>query len=780
MLALASCAAFLLDSILESSWRPPPEAAERIGLSPIGEGLVATAVADGATQSPEELRAAALVAFATPEGLVVDPESTDVPFVLEWFNQDVKRRRLQFAWLPGGTLQQEYAQLFRTFRIELGADETQTLLRALPVGVFQYGSYVTGPLGLARSAERRFTPVTREVVAFDCTQPGCTSDHRVRLMTQATGTSDALQVMVRRIHTYDASKALLRSVTDPSTDVGLRSAAANFLFLLGDCFADSELRALVARGLNTRAAELRGALQAGGLPTRRLQAPPAAIASELDRATAVQLLLLLSDRELARVVDEAGASGDIDIPEAEIRVPRTRVLSAGIFGSDLALSKYGIQQGNPRLASLRLYELVRFVHDEEGTREDLEWQLRGAAGSSTSERLHRLLHEVAPEEAVAQLVLVSRRHARAALRFPTLESADLHLEAPPADLARVLAWKLGFRAPPGADALDHFERRTAAFRAVAATVAVGGVDEALKDRVRGEGVNFFVSVEQLLDRTVAFATWALLHDHVASARRFTYGPRAAKRFMLETLRGAPLGGAGTLSFPHGDTLTIGTLSETFVALAGQLEATEREAERHVREQLPAWVGRTPLLSFPFRHERPVLDIVPDARSAIIALLRDVPASLSAADVAGVRNRIDHWREEAEAGREFPSHLEITRVCDTFQEVVERLVGTGLYPSVLRLVQRVSDGFSRSRVEFANRRGQHALTLYEPSALIMCGLPRGRRQVALTSARISEHDDCLRFHYVPPSPYTEMWSDFPPLRLPHPTEDETVAADPDEA
>jgi hypothetical protein len=217
----------------------------------------------------------------------------------------------------------------------------------------------------------------------------------------------------------------------------------------------------------------------------------------------------------------------------------------------------------------------------------LEWLLRGTLGQAFSDRLHRVIHQSAPEAVVERFVLVSRRHARTAVEFPGMTTASAYLDEAPSDLARVLAWKLGFDITFHADALDHFSRRILALRQVASDLLGGPApDEAIKDKVRSEAVNFFVSVEQLLDLTISFATWALLNDHIEAPRPFSYNLREAKRFTLESLDGLALGESSRMTFPHGTNLALGTLSLAFTALIVALKLTTEHATEYARLRLP--------------------------------------------------------------------------------------------------------------------------------------------------------------------------------------------------
>ena len=221
-----------------------------------------------------------------------------------------------------------------------------------------------------------------------------------------------------------------------------------------------------------------------------------------------------------------------------------------------------------------------------------------------------------------------------------------------------------------------------------------------------------------------------------------------------------------MTFPHGTNLVLGTLSLAFTELIAALNLTSEHATDYARLRVPDWVDATPLLSYPFRHTRPFLDLAEDARVRLLHDLRRVPAVMGTADVTGVRNRIDHWREEEESGRSFPSETEIKTVCDAVETLVNNLTESGLYPCGLRLVQQTGDAYERVRIEFAGSGGK-SLTLFEPSSLMLTGLPRSHMQVALTGARIAEQSDCLRFRLVAPSAYSDMVSTVMRLRLPHP-------------
>ena len=142
--------------------------------------------------------------------------------------------------------------------------------------------------------------------------------------------------------------------------------------------------------------------------------------------------------------------------------------------------------------------------------------------------------------------------------------------------------------------------------------------------------------------------------------------------------------------------------------------------------------------------------------------------MDAAGVAGVRNRIGHWREEEHAGRWlFRPARKFDAVCHAVNELVYDLCNAGSCPTVFERMRSVTDAFGRVRLDYGNGRHGQTISLYEPTALAMCGLPRSRAHVPVPVATIEGANDCLRFRVVETSAFGEMRRAARPLRLPHP-------------
>ena len=127
-------------------------------------------------------------------------------------------------------------------------------------------------------------------------------------------------------------------------------------------------------------------------------------------------------------------------------------------------------------------------------------------------------------------------------------------------------------------------------------------DERAQERIRGEGANFFVSTEAVLDLALSFAAWALLADHYGRplVDRFTFMLDEARSVTAAKLDGRVLGDDDVLSFKADGRNTLFPLVAGFGVLADLCDEASEKAADLVRDkrQRPFYAGETSLAAFP--------------------------------------------------------------------------------------------------------------------------------------------------------------------------------------
>lgn len=324
-------------------------------------------------------------------------------------------------------------------------------------------------------------------------------------------------------------------------------------------------------------------------------------------------------------------------------------------------------------------------------------------------------------------------------------------------LVERILWKLGFDIglyPPHQRLLwDRLEKLLETARTYAT------YDEYDRESIRSAGVNFFVSLEEILDYSLSFATWALLSDHYG-VTKFRCDFDEARRFMASRLNGLRLGSNDPLEFDAGGKNTLYALIQGFAVLAelcsGMIGGRNRGLIRPENE-LPGYYRKTEIELFPFLHKALILDLREGDRDRIIGLLREITATLETAQVCSIRNRLEHRRKD------FPTQAEIERACSAVADTVSNMEAAGLCPLIYLYAGRTVDQYGRSVVMFKDYRGRE-IPVRRPSQYDLCGLPSLRRpQIIVACMHIGDSSELLRFKFEEISDYVEMWRGYPKRR-----------------
>ena len=159
-----------------------------------------------------------------------------------------------------------------------------------------------------------------------------------------------------------------------------------------------------------------------------------------------QMILLATDSEIIKSLEELIDSGDIRIPATEIREPIYLAERGGWQSVRIECSRFGVrfktERQNTSLAKVK--RLVREVYPGQELAQ-LEWKLRHEKGESLFEKLDHYVDRENPVHILENLVLASEAHILRA--FKNLQFGNFTLPQSPEEeskLVRKMLWKLNF------------------------------------------------------------------------------------------------------------------------------------------------------------------------------------------------------------------------------------------------------------------------------------------------------------------------------------------------
>ena len=753
-------------SLLPTSYEPSSRLAEAISLTPAGEQWDSYLIKTIPELTADERRVAIFGRFYWQD-LFIDLERTNENELASAMSDEIKEQQILYPWIFGRTLSDRAKSLFGDWTTDLrnlGFSEVSRLLEDSPQGVFQLSNFVTGPFGLLKSKASRYFPPDRDVRML-CADPGCLTFHGLFLMPGECPVNrgyDAIyaDLVGRRTHGLPSAWDVLFAQTVNQHDERRYDDldTRTLPLLLANGFSEPELRMIVGSVLQVPASGLGELLPRSGKTEKLFLGSIEEITSRLNKAQCLQLLLLVEDEHIICGAEVAIKDELVRIPQSEVRTTVWSPPVYNYFNVRCRASSLGIGFRSPTnsLPLRRLKSFVRSIYANQQDFHDLEWKLRHLAGDSLDERLETFVRTQEPQDVLEELVFSSRE--RVLQSFSLLKWGDFTVPTNNLEEARLVAtilWKLGFRVRSYPTYLDTFWQRYDNFLQTSRKFTRYGDPE--REEIRGAGSNFFVSLEEILENSLAFSTFALLYDHYTADyfNRFKCSFHRARAFMSDQLSGRSLGHGQVLRLDPNGKNTLYPLIHGFGILAAI--CTERKANPEAYErppdQFPAYEGKTSLLTMPFRHIIPLLDLRQEDSDRLVRLFLEVTQVLDGAKVSKVRNTLQHKQED------FPSAQEIEVACMAISKMIGTMEVAGVCPNVYQVSSSKEDAFDRGVTTMTDYRGRR-VDLPLPSAFGQLGLPSSRTmQFVMPWARIGDSSELMRLAFQEESDYTQMWGDF---------------------
>ncbi|MCI3225414.1 hypothetical protein [Streptomyces sp. NP-1717] len=759
LLRLFGLRSLMTNSILPNRYKVPSALHDPIILTPAGDELCKRLMRIRNFKWPD-VRLACFLEFYHDE-LFVDHLQTDIPALTAALNVEITEGRIRHPYVWGRELYDKAYEIFPHEPSEVSAAETARLLEGTPRGVFQEMDLVTGPLGILRSEEFRLIPATVDIPLFHCSKVSCTRVHRTYLRTtesQIHKIRDKVAEILDKEYGKESEFGLfLMESSNSSIGYYDDMKTANDIALLGECFTREELDSIALFGFKGRESHLRRALTGNGVSVRDAKD----FLQGLDKAGVTQALLLMTSKHLYACIDAAIHSGAIAIPQDEVRVPRIIPIESGYYDTTSECSTFGVRvvPSDGALAVLRLKRLVLSIYDLEApsARDNLSWRLRRVDGNTLEEKLDSYLTDEQPSRVVRDLILIGPESFATAARLcgvsELIEAAAMEDE----ELTNIILWKLGFEPVSSDENAGILRQRRDVFAQAVANFI--GYSESDRSRIRSHSSNLFVALEHTLDAALSYCVWALTYDHVTAHPRFQYLAKDARVQMAHVLNQAPARGGDAIIYSPQGLNTLFPLISGFSRLRDYLMGKWEESEAYLRasEDMPPYVSATDLTRFGFPYTIPFLNLARDSQEKILEHLGDATRILESGQVAGVRNRLEHQRED------FPTADEMNRCIRAIEDFLELIEQSGIYPMVFTWVGFSGDSAGRRSFSYVDYRGREYV-LRTPTGIAGTGTPpRKNKQIIFTGAVISGSTMPLSFSIGSQSSYTEAWQDWPKLR-----------------
>lgn len=760
LIQLLSLSEVLQSSIIAKDFRVNSSLCNSIHLTSHGSKVAGKIKNSCPSISDAELRLALLAEMYGDE-LLVDESKTKVSDVKNYVDGLVRHNTARIPWKFDRLLYDKFFESFPPGLDDLDNIQTLKLLDNTPQGVIQVGTNLIGPFGILKSGASRIFDGPSKLRLWHCTDHACSNFHTVSF-TPADCPLNFARFVISEL--YPDRKSFK---SDLFKDIRLEAYGSSFLndlsvqdfpVFLANIFSESELSRLLQFMLEEYGKELRERFPTAKADVQRLSGPASSIAKKLNKVECFQLLLLIDDYRLINGLEKLIQSQEITIPPTEIRVePEDLQLNGDNL---IQCSRFGIRTLPKNFGGSleRLKRLIRQIYDRCDSSRQLSWKLRYVRGSTLNEQLDHYVCEADLKVALSDLIFES--HQMLTATFESLKFGNFSIPTTQEEEQFVLSqilWKLGFDLLDYPDLSFKIATRESGLREALRSNIPSNEEQ--RDRIRSAGVNLFVSLEGILEFSLAVIAWGLFSDHIGSTH-FVFDLNTARKVLVSVLRNTQSEIEEPIVFDESGKHTLYALVHGYSLLAQACEQAIAAPETLIKQktEIPSFVSNTDLFSFPFLYKVLFLDLRGDEQSQIIKVLRETTRILDAGYVCSVRNRIDHNRDD------FPTAKEIEVALMSINKALENLDSLGLLPKVYLTSKLDFDEYKRGRCIFREANGSE-ISVFLTHQFRLCGLPDIEvPQLIWKAIHFGDSFEPVRFEFREPSEFQRAWAGYP-RRLP---------------
>lgn len=710
---------------------------------------------------PEPDRVLALFGTFYHHNVLIDWKRSNIAGIRALLERELLQEKIRLPYRFGRLLYDRFNNIDHSSRTDhLLAPDVRKLLEGTPQGVYHVGNFVSGPLGIIEVQETRWIPPTLSLPLWHCSDTGCEALHSVnlipptnpvveafgeinKLLQDRLGPASEWYPSLRRIHRRDRWPHG-RKYDD------LPVAIAN-------CFVDSERRkGLAAAIASEHGKKLRETLASSPRNKEDSQGSPSQISERLPPTATLQLLWALDDHTLVALADSLIEKREIDILVGENRPVRVRPRGIGVTDSGTKVSAFGLR--STRVDPIVFMSAaIQRAYAKRGLANELEWRVRREISDTLEESVIQFIRQNGPREALEHLVLSSQAITEELCADSGVPFSN-YLAAGRRNLD-YLMWKLGFDPVQYDDSFERSKSRLTEFeQQVLEATPIDTEDR--REKIRARGVNLFVSVEDFLERLIAFNVWLLAVDHFID-HRFSWSISNARQIVPSVLGQVLASGIveHRWSTEGGNSLGVllRYLSESnkwMMALA----ATDRSSLLRSDEDLSHYAS-DPDRPFVFRHLQLWADADVTQLRKYADGYREIVKLVEQSDLTQVRNGLDHYRDS----QGFPEADKMLACATRLRKGLELADVNRYVPKIHWFHERVTDRFGFVESEFrdyANRR----VVIRGPSTVL--GLPalRTDEPIIIAGGNLLGHpNSTLTFRIREASEYSEYWDGYPRRR-----------------
>lgn len=752
-----------------SDYAANPRWAEIVVPSDAGHELLKRVSTQAIRQADLKLALFGLFSF---QDLLLDVDRTDIAQARSLLEDEAKAGHIRWPSIHGRVLYDRYQELFNERHDNLHAADVARLLDGSPQGVFQVNSIVSGPMGLLESQCVRSFPPRAVLGLWHCPKVNCRALHHVALQPPTIPLVEAYRLLtVTALNLWTTASRWYSALSVwPNAHEDRWRATTDMPLFLGDCIVGNDRKRLLVRALSSpHGATLRAAIQRSrpkGLPSE-----PQAFANALSADEQLQLLLLVSDAEIKLFLDELVLSQAIIVPSTEVRaVDDSKSITP--FSATLQLSSLGVRALGKHPVQLLRSSIWR-AYAESNELPNLDWRLRKEPEHSTEDALMDYMRRRSPTTTIESLLLASPAITRS-----FASSLDTRVDRPTERTATLLAWKLGFDLPRDDRGQATILRLLDLFGDAARSIGRPQTDQD-REAIRGPGASLFVELERYLQEFVAYLAWILHADH-PKRTRFVYSQSDALSTVPVVLGSQLSSGTEVLKWsPWGNAL--GVCVRYCQRVAEWMSSLSREERtRHRRPVGDAHVRSTNAVTrFAFEHEHLWADAAPDALAQLAQCVTECVEKLNRAEVAYVRNGLDHYRESDK----FPSIERILSCVESLRAFVVQCQADRLVPKLYWIGGYHEDAYGQGAFDLSDFKGA-TLRIFSPRTvsglLQMRALPQSRPILVAPGNLLGLPNADILFSIREESEYARFWQGYPavvPPQLPQADEDYTTSSTP---
>ena len=686
------------------------------------------------------------------EDLFIDILATDITEIENILSSQIISNSIIFPWVYGRTLYDKYFESSSEQMEFLENKDVLKLLDGTPKGVFQISNYIVGPLGLIESKTNRYIPPQKRVKLWHCSDVSCTKFHEVYLSSGKNIMNKMLTSISEIIsssypsHWGSFYESLMREDDLYFDSIRISEASTLIINTLGTKESRYLLKNIIDNNKNFRSFLTNG---------KTLKGSSEEIIKSLGKDECYQLILLETDEKIIQALEKLIDDQTIFIPPTEIRRAASKS-SRGFYRIYHEYNKLGIRSASTEanLGLRQLNNLINKVYSDSSLQQQLGWKLRYYEKETLKEKIEAYTLDEEPRKIIKETILSGPFQVN-----QTFNALIGHFEMPltveqEEILVDKILWKLGFDINIYPNHLHKFWERLQKFKEVTRSCIL--FNDTDKEKIRSVSVNFWISLEEVLEQTLSFITWVLLSDHFKDTK-FKYNFEDTRDFMCDQLNGYVVGSNDPLIFDKKGKNTLFPLTEGFTAL---LEICKDLLDNHLDDhqrperEMPSFWHRTDLISFPFENKKYLFDIKSSNYKILANIISEIPKSFSKFNVLSVRNRTQHKRDD------FPSQEEILNACNTIENIVNKIELNGIYPNVYLFKSTSIDKFRRVKYEYEDYKGR-IISLQPTFEFVGSKLPGSRNpQIIVPIITIGNSHELLRFKYEESSSYLRFWGNFP--------------------